>query len=177
VSPITLRNVTSSDWSGSHEPSKYVSAHLPLDGSCGTLQSPLDLSWCRWICLVEIFLTIPMMSLSEFRCVFRVFFLFFYFFFLSSLLFVNKKILKAHRSSGDDTTSTVEKISTRQIQRHQGRSWTVIGVCYISHSKTNEPYHIWTARVIQSGHRSWPILVLLDSSHRYLFNGTSCVII
>jgi hypothetical protein len=52
---------------------------------------------------------------------------------------INKKILKAHRSSGDDTFSTVEKISTRQIQRHQGRSWTVTGVCHISHSKTNEP--------------------------------------
>ena len=148
-----------------------------------------DLPWCRWICLVEIFSMIPMMSLSEFRCVFRVFFLFLYFFSLLSppsnlwrkkrekSKKINKKILKAHQSSGDDTTSTVEKISTRQIQQHQERSWTVTGVCHISHSKTNEPYHIWTTHVTQSSHRSWPTLVLLDSFRRYLFNGTGCVII
>jgi len=35
---------------------------------------------------------------------------------------IYKKNLEAHRSSDDDTASTVEKISMRQIQRHQRRS-------------------------------------------------------
>jgi hypothetical protein len=38
---ITPRKVNNNDRSGSHEPFKYVKAHLPLDGSCCTLRSPL----------------------------------------------------------------------------------------------------------------------------------------
>ena len=46
-----------------------------------------DLSWYRWICLIEIFLTISVVSLSKFQYAFWVFFFFFLFFFsLSALL-------------------------------------------------------------------------------------------
>lgn len=44
-----------------------------------------DISWCRWICLVEIFTTIPIMSSLEFWCDFDVFFFSFLLFLLSLL--------------------------------------------------------------------------------------------
>jgi hypothetical protein len=49
-----------------------------------------------------------------------------------------KKILKTHRSFGDNTTNTVGKIWTRLIQQYQGRSPTVIEVHHKSRPKKNE---------------------------------------
>jgi hypothetical protein len=44
-----------------------------------------DLSWCRWICLVDIFQTIPVISSPELRYVSKSFLHFFNFFSLPSL--------------------------------------------------------------------------------------------
>ena len=53
----------------------------------------------------------------------------------------------------------------------------VTGVCHMCCSKANKLWHIWTTRVTCSDHRSWPFLVLLDSSCRYFFNDTGDVVI
>jgi hypothetical protein len=64
---------------------------------------------------------------------------------------IKKKNLETHRNSDDDTTGTVEKISTRQTQRHQERSSTVTEVGHTSYSKANiEPKHLWMTRVAHS---------------------------
>jgi hypothetical protein len=44
-----------------------------------------DLPWCRWICLVDIFQTIPVISSPELRYVSKSFLHFFNFFSLPSL--------------------------------------------------------------------------------------------
>jgi hypothetical protein len=77
-----------------------------------------------------------------------------------------EKKLEAHQNSDDNTISTVEKISTRQIQRYQERLL-----------KTNEPQHLWTAHVAYSVHFFRPSLVLLNLSYRDLSNNTDDVII
>lgn len=87
-----------------------------------------------------------------------------------------KKILEAYRSSDNNTTNIVRKISTRQIQHHKGKSPMMNEVCHMSYSKANEPRHIWTTRLALSSYRSWPSL-MLDLFCRYLSNGTSNVII
>jgi hypothetical protein len=46
-----------------------------------------------------------------------------------------KKILEAHQSFDNDTVGTVEKISTRWIQRQQGKSPMVTEVCHTSRPK------------------------------------------
>jgi len=64
---------------------------------------------------------------------------------------LKKKTFETHRNSDDDTTGTVEKISTRQTQRHQERSSTVTEVGHTSYSKANiEPKHLWMTRVAHS---------------------------
>jgi len=89
-------------------------------------------------------------------------FLFLCFFFLSSCNLwreggekkvekIYKKNPEAHRSSDDDTASTVEKISMRRIQRHQRRSQTVTGMFHTSCPKKNKPRHfrllVWPTQV------------------------------
>jgi hypothetical protein len=88
-----------------------------------------------------------------------------------------KKILKTHRSFGDNTTNTVGKIWTRLIQRYQGRSPTVIEVHHKSRPKKNELWYICTSRVAYFGHCSWPFLVSLYFSCWYLSNDIGGVVI
>jgi hypothetical protein len=60
---------------------------------------------------------------------------------------IKKKTFETHRNSDDDTTNTVEKISTRQTQRHQERSSTVTEVGHTSCSKAIELNHLWMTHV------------------------------
>jgi hypothetical protein len=130
-----------------------------------TLVTVSDLFWCRWIHLVEIFPTILVKLLSELGVPSGSFFLFLFFFSFISPLYnlwreridkkVKKKISEAHQSFSDDITDIVEKILTRWIKWHQGRSPMVIEVCHISRLKANEPQHIWIALVAHSGHHLW----------------------
>jgi len=77
-----------------------------------------------------------------------------------------EKKLEAHQNSDDNTINTVEKISTRQIQRYQERLL-----------KKSEPQHLWTAHMAYSVHFLRPSLVFLDLSYRDFFNNTNDVII
>jgi hypothetical protein len=63
---------------------------------------------------------------------------------------LKKKTFETLRNSDDDTTGTVEKISTRQTQRHQERSSTVTEVGHTSCSKAIEPNHLWMTHVTHS---------------------------
>jgi hypothetical protein len=88
-----------------------------------------------------------------------------------------KKILGTHQNFDDDIISIIGKISIRRFQRHQKRSQTVTAVGHTSGSKTSEPQHLWTARMIQFVHRLWSFLVSLDLFHQDLLNDVDGVII
>jgi len=110
-----------------------------------------DFSWCRWICLVDIFQTIPVISSPELRYVSKSFLHFLNFFSLPSLHKLQGgeikdkkkkkkiKIPEVHQCSDNDTIDTIGKISMRRIQRHQGSSSIMTGVCPTSRPKENEP--------------------------------------
>lgn len=54
---------------------------------------------------------------------------------------------------------------------------TVTGVGHMSNSMASEPRHLWTVHMVLFVHRLLPSLVLLNSSHRYLSNGTDNAVI
>lgn len=86
MNPKTLKNIINDNWGGPHEPpkGKWVTCHI------GWLVWPIlvtigNRTWWRWIRLIEIFLTVSMVSSLEFWCDFRVSLFFISIFSLSCL--------------------------------------------------------------------------------------------
>lgn len=112
-------------------------------------------------------------------------FFFFAVFFLSSLFLEwremrdkkAKKILEAHQSYDDNTTGTIKKISTIEIQRHQTRLLTTNGVGHMSCQKVLGFTFLEAPHVAYSNHRWWSFLVSLNSSYQYHSNSTGGVVI
>lgn len=140
-----------------------------------------------FIRLVEIFLTISIISLLEFWYASKMFFIFYFYFLSLSLISFGvpgrvevsdkKKYLEGMLSSDSDTTGSIEKILTRQIPKHHGRLSTVTRLCHTSHSKVNESQYIWITCVTHSGNRLWSFFTSLDLSRRYLSNNIDGVVV
>ena len=83
TNPTTSRKVIICDWSESRElPKTQVSFTIFGWLIWLALFNVGNLNWYHWICLIEIFLTILVVSLLEFRCVSKIFFLFLFLSFL-----------------------------------------------------------------------------------------------
>jgi len=136
------------------------------------------LGHCWWasliffIRLVEIFLTISIVSLLEFWYASKMFFYFFFYFF--SLFYLI-------RSSKKGREEWQKKISWRHVEALivkplvlLKKSWrdksqntikrilTVTRVCHTSHSKVNESQYIWITRVVHSGNRLWSFFKVVE---------------
>jgi hypothetical protein len=122
MNPTMIRKVMNDDRCGLHKPSKCIGTHLFFKYLMWH-----TLGHCWWhsliffIRLVEIFLTISILSLLKFWYASKIFFTF-------SLSFISlgvprrversdkKNTLKACWSSDSDTTSTIKKILTTQVR-------------------------------------------------------------